>query len=510
VPGQGRTVATVSAYLLNNARFNVLDYGAVQDTGINSTAAVQAAVDAIVLYANSKGIVFIPPDVKWDYTALVNVPRGSTTGIVFEDYSVPIFPKRWNWAYAAEEQLVGEGQPPDEVNGGPNVAWICKSIRHYGDPHGAGFVSRFGKPKTPGFPDEPYNVWQIQYGNWGNVPLTGAITAGLKQLVVTTNQFVAGDVGRVIRVAGAGAAGADLTTTIEAYTNNTTVTLATAAGTTVAAANVHYVNADDMVTIAYQAQVVYGGVARTPPTSPGTFHSRRIWGQNGVVIWNPSSSYAPSYDPIAAVNDDYIHVINPSSTSGATARVLLVSHAAGGAVGIDFRAGSDAKRRRLELDEASNLLRLRDSTRSVTLFQADDTGDFQVKGPLAVSGAAGTDRFISLRTAGVDRWKIRGTSTVEGGANAGTDLALQACTDAGAVIDNVITITRAAAGTIVINRPFVLNSTLQLGVALNALGGGAAPTLGTIGGTGPAVAAQNSWQKIKDSAGVDGFVPIWR
>jgi hypothetical protein len=42
-----------------------------------------------------------------------------------------------------------------------------------------------------------------------------------------------------------------------------------------------------------------------------------------------------------------------------------------------------------------------------------------------------------------------------------------------------------------------------------ALGGGAAPTLGTIGGTGPAAAAQNSWLKIK-MAGVASYIPVWR
>lgn len=42
-----------------------------------------------------------------------------------------------------------------------------------------------------------------------------------------------------------------------------------------------------------------------------------------------------------------------------------------------------------------------------------------------------------------------------------------------------------------------------------ALGGGAAPTVGTIGGSGPATAAQNSWLKVK-IAGVDSYIPIWR
>ena len=42
-----------------------------------------------------------------------------------------------------------------------------------------------------------------------------------------------------------------------------------------------------------------------------------------------------------------------------------------------------------------------------------------------------------------------------------------------------------------------------------ALGGGAAPTFGTIGGSGPATAAQNSWLKVKIN-GTDSFIPIWR
>lgn len=45
---------------------------------------------------------------------------------------------------------------------------------------------------------------------------------------------------------------------------------------------------------------------------------------------------------------------------------------------------------------------------------------------------------------------------------------------------------------------------------LVALGGGAAATLGTIGGSGPATAAQNSWMRVKDSAGIAFWVPAWK
>lgn len=50
---------------------------------------------------------------------------------------------------------------------------------------------------------------------------------------------------------------------------------------------------------------------------------------------------------------------------------------------------------------------------------------------------------------------------------------------------------------------------IQYMKATVALGGGAAPTLGTIGGSGPAVSAQNSWIRILDSAGNARFIPCW-
>lgn len=45
--------------------------------------------------------------------------------------------------------------------------------------------------------------------------------------------------------------------------------------------------------------------------------------------------------------------------------------------------------------------------------------------------------------------------------------------------------------------------------AMVAMGGGAAPTVGTIGGTGPATAAQNGWVRIL-VAGVATWIPAWR
>jgi hypothetical protein len=69
--------------------------------------------------------------------------------------------------------------------------------------------------------------------------------------------------------------------------------------------------------------------------------------------------------------------------------------------------------------------------------------------------------------------------------------------------------------------PLIQNGTgtLQLGnasgdirwnKALVALGGGATPTFGTIGGSGPATAAQNAWMRILDSTGAAFWVPAWK
>ncbi len=48
------------------------------------------------------------------------------------------------------------------------------------------------------------------------------------------------------------------------------------------------------------------------------------------------------------------------------------------------------------------------------------------------------------------------------------------------------------------------------GKALVALGGGAAPTLGTIGGAGPAAAAQNKWLQLVDTGGAKCWIPVWK
>lgn len=51
---------------------------------------------------------------------------------------------------------------------------------------------------------------------------------------------------------------------------------------------------------------------------------------------------------------------------------------------------------------------------------------------------------------------------------------------------------------------------IRWGRANVALGGGAAPTLGTIGGSGPAAAGQRNWLRFIESDGTASFIPVWR
>jgi hypothetical protein len=51
---------------------------------------------------------------------------------------------------------------------------------------------------------------------------------------------------------------------------------------------------------------------------------------------------------------------------------------------------------------------------------------------------------------------------------------------------------------------------IDFAYASNALGGGAAPTFGTIGGTGPTTAAQQDWLKITFNGTNTRWIPLWK
>jgi hypothetical protein len=84
----------------------------------------------------------------------------------------------------------------------------------------------------------------------GKCVTDGAITAASAVLTSATAAFTAGDVGKVIQIKGAAATGVtSLVTTIQAFTNATTVTLATPASTTVASGGQVLWGTDDTASI---------------------------------------------------------------------------------------------------------------------------------------------------------------------------------------------------------------------------------------------------------------------
>lgn len=93
----------------------------------------------------------------------------------------------------------------------------------------------------------------------------GAITSGTATLTVAGAGFTAADVGKYIEVAGAGAAGALLCTTIAAWISATQVTLAANAGTTVAAAAVLFATND---TAAINLALAQGRTIYAPGLDP--------------------------------------------------------------------------------------------------------------------------------------------------------------------------------------------------------------------------------------------------
>lgn len=172
------------------------------------------------------------------------------------------------------------------------------------------------------------------------------------------------------------------------------------------------------------------------------------------------------------------------------------------------------------------------ATNSGTAIQARITHTATAANYLALTGAAslaqptlsvgGTDTDISLTIL------AKGVGSINLGNPGGTVLTLSAI----ASTVNKVTITGGTSG----NAPSVAaisSSDTNVGItiasqgtgsvnlspgtgdirwnkALVALGAGAAPTFGTIGGSGPATAAQNTWLRVLDSTGTACWLPVWK
>jgi hypothetical protein len=123
-----------------------------------------------------------------------------------------------------------------------------------------------------------FNVKNYGAKGDGRTVTDGAMTSGSATLTSATAGFTSADVGKVIQVKGAAATGVTtLVTTISAFTNSTTVTLAASAATTVSSAQV-MLGTDDTASIqsAINAAVTWaransGAVTVFFPGCPGYY-----------------------------------------------------------------------------------------------------------------------------------------------------------------------------------------------------------------------------------------------
>ena len=142
-----------------------------------------------------------------------------------------------------------------------------------------------------------FNAKSSAYGAKGDgkIVYDGAINASSTTLTSATASFGSTDVGKLIVVKGAGASGVALSTTIASYINSTSVTLTSAAGTTVTGAKTVFGTNDTAALQAAITAAATGGtllpggtvlvvgvslITSTLTVSPGV----SICGQRGVLV----------------------------------------------------------------------------------------------------------------------------------------------------------------------------------------------------------------------------------
>lgn len=154
------------------------------------------------------------------------------------------------------------------------------------------------------------------------VAVTASITSGAAALTATGATFTAADVGKLIAVPGAGAAGATLISTILAFTDATHVTLANNAGTTLSAVakTIAYgTNNAAAMQAALDAVPTDGGTLHIPPgdyvvgsTITRTLNAGGVLGWGIEIVgggWGNTTIY-----PIMAASTHAMVIFGPSGT----------------------------------------------------------------------------------------------------------------------------------------------------------------------------------------------------
>lgn len=181
------------------------------------------------------------------------------------------------------------------------------------------------------------------YGALGDtISISGAttISSGASALTVTGASFVSGDVGKAITVPGAGAAGADLNTTILSHTSSTQVTLNANAGTSLSAVTktVTY-GTNDTTAIQNAANAalaakssLYIDPGKYRITSPIAINGPlRILGDtfNAGILMPTSAISAITIDTTLSVSIERIGITYPNGATSLTKAIIFDSSVGG-------------------------------------------------------------------------------------------------------------------------------------------------------------------------------------
>ncbi|HVC45997.1 MAG TPA: glycosyl hydrolase family 28-related protein [Terracidiphilus sp.] len=243
VPLSGATLTgalsgpAVSASVNNVINVMAPPYNAKGDCTTDDQAAIQAALTTAQANTSSNTVVYFPTppggcyltsQLNWYGVSLRGEAGNNQNGQTWQGVTLKGKPG---------QDILHTGDP-DSTTSVPTRLWSIENIRFVLDDSvdASGSAGNFA------------HRWP---GKWIG---DGAMTSGSTTLTSTYAQFTCGDIGQAVLVKGAGAGGADLSTTISSvspcYTSvaPTTAALAAAASTTVSAARAYIANANMPVT----------------------------------------------------------------------------------------------------------------------------------------------------------------------------------------------------------------------------------------------------------------------
>lgn len=222
---------------------------------------------------------------------------------------------------------------------------------------------------------------------------------------------------------------------------------------------------------------------------------------NAAATVNPAHIYSQA---VITNNASFSGVLIGSSSFNANDRTELNLHIADGVAQFTNNAQSGFSRLILGTNDATTngASWLLNGTGDLTARSGDGTSARNVNVNAVISAQTNPASGGFIRAANLDGIYFR---------NAGNtaDILALASNGSNEIVlgDPADTDTRIQGAGILLNPG---SGDIRWNKALVALGGGSTATLGTIGGSGPATVAQNTWMRVLDSTGAAFWVPAWK